>query len=85
MDDLYPKLLLVDGFDDGIIGVDTHNLRVVYSKQKMVQILVQRDGMDEYQAWEWLEFNTFDVYMGDGTPIFVQDMNIHDIKEWFEV
>jgi len=51
----------------------------------MVQILVQRDGVDEYQAWEWLESNTFDVYMGDGTPIFVQDMNIHDIKEWFEV
>lgn len=30
------------------------------------------DGLDEEDAWEFLEFNTFDAYMGEMTPMFIE-------------
>jgi hypothetical protein len=76
-------MILAFGYDEAILGVDTEYQRVVYSKQKMVDILTS-DGMSEEEAVEFLEFNTWSAYVGESTPIFVQDMNIHDINEWFK-
>jgi hypothetical protein len=76
-------MILAFGYDEAILGVDTEYQRVVYSKQKMVDILTN-DGMSEEEAVEFLEFNTWSAYVGESTPIFVQDMNIHDINEWFK-
>ncbi len=76
-------MILADGFDKAILGVDTEYQRVVYSKQKMVEILML-DGLSEEDAVEYLEFNTWSAYVGESTPIFVHDMNIHDINEWFK-
>ena len=42
------------------------------------------NGLDEEEAVEFLEFNTWSAYMGEHTPIYVEDMNIHDIREWFK-
>ena len=49
------ELLFADGFDAAIIGLDTNSMRVVYSKQKMIDCLVD-DGMDLDEAIEYLEF-----------------------------
>ena len=76
-------MILAFGYDEAILGVDTEYQRVVYSKQKMVDVLTS-DGMSEEEAVEFLEFNTWSAYVGESTPIFVQDMNIHDINEWFK-
>ena len=57
--------------------------RIVYSKSKMVETLTL-NGLDEEEAVEFLEFNTWSAYMGEHTPIYVEDMNIHDIREWFK-
>jgi hypothetical protein len=76
-------MILAFGYDEAILGVDTEYQRVVYSKQKMVDILTS-DGMSEEEAVEFLEFNTWSAYVGESTPIFVHDMNIHDINEWFK-
>jgi hypothetical protein len=38
----------------------------------MVRLLMEmEDGMEEEEAWEFLEFNTFCAYVGEQTPIFV--------------
>jgi len=61
--------LKADGFDDAIIGVDSQTMRLIYSRSQMVDILVNQ-GMDEDEAIEYLEFNTYCAYMGEQTPIY---------------
>lgn len=60
-----------NGYDPAIIGI-TDDGKLVYSKEKMVQILIETDNeMNEEEAWEFLEFNCFGAYVGDQTPVFV--------------
>ena len=40
-------LLFADGFDDAIMGLDTNSLRVVYSKQKMIECLLKDMELDD--------------------------------------
>jgi hypothetical protein len=60
-----------DGYDPAILGI-TDNGELVYSKEIMVELLMQMDDeMTEEDAWEFLEFNCFCAYVGDQTPIFI--------------
>ena len=64
-------LLFADGFDDCIIGVSYGMVpRVVYDKDLMIYSL-QDDGMDECEAIEYLEFNTWGAWVGPRTPIYI--------------
>jgi hypothetical protein len=65
-----PEALCADGFDEAIIGTDT-NGRIVYNINKMIDILVERDEMEELEAIEYLEFNTLFAYVGEMTPIYI--------------
>jgi hypothetical protein len=67
-------LLFADGFDASIIGLDTNSMRVVYSKQKMIDGLVN-GGMDLDEAMEFLEYNTWCAYVGEKTPIYVDEID----------
>lgn len=64
--------LKADGFDAAIIGIDMASERLVYDKQKMVEILSKQ--MSEEDAIEFLEFNTWSAYMGEHTPIYVDPL-----------
>ena len=66
--------LFADGFDDAIIGIESNTLRVVYSRNKCVDILTN-EGMTSEDALDWLEYNTFNTYVGEYTPIWVEDFN----------
>ena len=61
--------LTADGFDEAIIGVTTKGL-VTYDYDKCVEVLM-KEGMEEIEAVEHLEFNVVGAYMGEGTPIFI--------------
>ena len=61
--------LTADGFDKAIIGVTTQGL-VVYDYNKCVEVLM-KEGMEEDEAVEHLDFNVVGSYMGEGTPIFI--------------
>jgi len=62
--------LKADGFDEAIIGIDMASERVVYDKNKMIEILII-DGMSYEDAIEYLEFNTWNTYVGPHTPIYM--------------
>ena len=67
-------LLFADNFDNAIIGVSmgiSSGTKVVYDAEEMARTLVVSEGITEQEAWEYLEFNTFNAYIGDNTPIFV--------------
>ena len=77
----------VNGYDRAIIGL-TDNGQLVYSKEWMVRLLLEADArsvaeskdglepMDVIDAWEFLEYNTFNAYVGEQTPIFVNTYEV---------
>lgn len=70
--------LLCDGFDEAIIGVaERINLGpvVAYDVEKIINILMDRDGMTYEGAYEYYSFNIVGAWMGDYTPIFITKEN----------
>lgn len=49
----------------------------VYDYEKCLDILVKR-GMDVIDAYEWLEINTLGGYLGEGTPVMVNQCSIEE-------
>ena len=43
----------------------------VYDRNKCIDILIERDGMDYEEAVEFFDFNVDGAYVGDHTPVFV--------------
>lgn len=70
----YPdhEFLTADGLDDAVVGVHEKTLRLIYSRSKCEEIM-QEEGMDEQEAREFLEFNTYCAYVGPKTPIWFYD------------
>lgn len=64
-------LLIIDGFDDAILGIDEYSLRLIYSVSKCIEIL-EKD-MTEEEAVEYFDFNIKYNYIGEKTPIFCND------------
>jgi hypothetical protein len=58
------------GYDEAVIGISTDG-RLVYSVEKMIEVTVRDGDMNRLQAIEWLEYNTFNTYVGEMTPIWV--------------
>jgi len=67
-------IMFADGLDDAIIGFESNTWKVVYSRDKCVNVMISQ-GMDEEEATEYLEYNTFSAHMGDKTPIWVDDFH----------
>lgn len=65
-------VLFADGFDDAIIGFDPNLWRVVYSRNRCIEILM-KEGDSELDAIDYLEYNTFNAYVGKKTPVWVED------------
>jgi len=63
-------MVIADGFDDAIIGETTKEI-VVYNVATIIDILMERDGMTEDEAFEYFDFNIDGSYMGEQTPIFI--------------
>lgn len=62
--------LLADGFDSCIIGFCELSERLIYSKEKMIELLMNRDGMSDEDAIDYLGFNIWNAYVGKHTPIY---------------
>ena len=64
-------ILFAEGLDEAIIGICPSSFRVVYSRSKVIDILANDMSLEE--AVEFAEYNTFSAYVGDKTPIWVED------------
>jgi len=74
IDEYNPEALKADGFDDAILGIASRcgqNDLIAYDVNKIISILMERDGMDYEEAQEFFEFNIVGAYMGENTPIFI--------------
>lgn len=73
LEDLFKegRYILLDGYDEAIIGVTLDKTRLIYSSNAIIQKLV-RDGMNEDQAYEFFEFNIYGSKIKD-CPLFLMD------------
>ena len=68
-------VMFADGLDKAIIGFEPNLWKVVYSRNLVVDILIDRDGMGPDEAIEFAEFNIFSAIMGEKTPLWIEDYN----------
>lgn len=68
-------ILFADGLDGAIIGFEPNSFRVVYSRSKVVDILAEDMDGNLEEASDFAEYNTFAAYVGERTPIWVDDFN----------
>lgn len=63
----------LDGLDDAIVGIveDFHGPRILYSKEKILKILQERDLMTEEESEEFYDFNILGLYAGEQNPVFL--------------
>ena len=83
--EINPEAVIFDGpgdrcmFDSCIVGVATRfemDPVLVYDEQKMVDTLVASEDISEREAIEYLWFNTFGAWFGDGTPLILWMNNV---------
>ncbi len=82
--DVNPDALFADGFDgdkdgynEALIGYGSRcgmNDVAIYSIEKILDILMFKYEMSSEDAVEWYEYNIAGSYVGENTPIFVQDL-----------
>jgi hypothetical protein len=72
--DMYPEenFLKMDGFDEAVLGVEDRTMRLVYSKSKIMRQLIK--SMDYETAMEHFDYNIAGTWVGEQTPIIVNDM-----------
>lgn len=72
--EMFPEeeFLKADGFDNAIIGVEPNTMKLVYSRDKMIEILMTDEELTELDAIEYLEQNTWNAYVGEKTPIYIE-------------
>ena len=68
------EALLADGFEEAVVGMCEKFGAVpvvAYDRDKCVEVLMKRDGIDYEEAAEFFEFNVAGSYVGESTPVFL--------------
>jgi hypothetical protein len=72
INELAEGAILLDGFDDCIIGITEefgNGPRILYSKEKIINKLIE--DMSEEESLEYFDFNIIGGYFGEQNPIFL--------------
>lgn len=76
--------LKADGFEAAFMGTVSRcgqPTLMIYSYNKCVAILQQRDGMTYDEAVEYMEFNVTGAWVGAGTPGFLHECTLAEAEE----
>lgn len=65
-------ILKADGLDRAVIGIDPVSMRLIYSTKKTIRELCKQ-GMTRSEAIEFFDYNVAGAYMGEKTPIWMDD------------
>jgi len=80
------KIVLADGFDDALLGVTRGpggETLAVYSSDRCVDILAD-GGMKLEEAVEYFDYNVIGAYVGVGTPLFVDEVDMPTLREHYD-
>lgn len=73
LEDENPEALLLDGFENALIGVARRcgqPVLAVYDQDRIIQTLIEQ-GMDAEAAVEYFEYNVAGAWVGEQTPIIL--------------
>jgi hypothetical protein len=74
IDEIAEGAIKLDGLDDAVLGVVEefgNGPRILYSKNKIIYILQERDGMTWSEAEEFYDYNILGLYAGEQNPVFL--------------
>lgn len=74
--------VLLDGLENAIVGITEEfggNRRILYSKPKILDILMVRDLMTMSEAEEFYDFNILGLHVSEQNPIFL-DIDFNEYK-----
>ena len=66
--------IILDGLNDCIVGTTTNHLGkevLVYSVDRILEVLRVRDNMECEEALEFFFYNISGAYLGDTNPIYL--------------
>ena len=63
-------------YEAAIFGWDENSGRIIYDYEKMVECLMNEDGMEYDEAAEFIDYNTVRAcpYMGERAPIILKSI-----------
>ncbi len=65
--------ITADGFEKALLGFG-HQFNTpvaVYSRDRCLHVLMDRDGMSREDAEEYFDFNVAGAWVGEGMPVFL--------------
>ena len=75
IDEFAEGAIKLDGFDDAIVGIVEQfggaGPQILYSKNKIIYTLQERDGMTWSEAEEFYDYNILGLYASDQNPVFL--------------
>jgi hypothetical protein len=84
IDEYAEGAVLLTGLEDAIVGIvedfGSPGRKMLYSKQRILDILQKRDLMTMGEAEEFYDYNIVGLYAGEQNPIFL-DLEITPIKK----
>jgi hypothetical protein len=83
IDEYAEGAILLDGLESAIVGIVEefgNGNRVLYSKQKILNILQERDLMTMGEAEEFYDYNILGLHAGEQNAVFL-DLEITPIKK----
>lgn len=66
--------IILDGFNEAIIGLVEefgNGPRILYSRDKIIDIMQERDGMTHEEAIEFYDYNILGMFAGEQNPLML--------------
>lgn len=66
-----------DDLDEAVVGVGTIHGRgthLIYSEQRIIRCLVEKQAMSPEDAWDWYLHNIQCLYAGERTPMIMREV-----------
>jgi hypothetical protein len=83
LEDYAPDAIILTDLDEAIIGIVESfggGSRILYDKNKILDLLMERDVMTHSEAEEYYDFNIIGGYFGEMNPVFL-DRTVKMVEE----
>ena len=82
------KMKLANGLEDAFVGSTisafSREQVAIYDYNKCILILMHDNKWSEEEALEWFHFNSIGAWVGEKTPIFINQHSIKNIDDYEE-
>ena len=82
------KMRLAEGFEDAFVGTTISAFGreqvAIYDYDKCILILMHDNHITEDDAIEYFDYNVMGSWVGEGTPIYINQHSILNIEDYLE-